>query len=268
MYLIVVLAITVQVTVCGQTPGSSIPVSNALLPVVKHQQLIVSAAKTAPAIEQQLVSSNTSKDAQQIEAFKNRIETINKQITELESLKSQVNIEISNFFVQSVPVAADALNIDQVGKAELRHVCQLQADELYNQSTLLRQQARTKTGNSKNEALFNAAQLEALAIAKQIEASILSGRTSLEKFNTNNEQIEQLMRNWYGSQSKLEKAGEIIFDAKHSMRMAVEMREEANTYPHPSARLGAMQNAEEKEFLALSQQNEVLSMFGGSICSN
>jgi hypothetical protein len=271
MYLTAVLAIAVQVTANGQTKtNSSIPANNSLLPVVKHQSIPVADHDKTLAADEQVVTTRTENATQMIKAFKNRIGDINKQIIELEALKSQVNEEINDFFVQKTSVAAaDALGITTIiSREELVLGFQQQAEELYKQSAAFRKQAVSQNGTSKKESLSTASLLEAQAIGKQIEASILSGKISQEKFNENNDHIALLMRDYYGKRSKLEMAGDLVFDANRSMRLAIEMREEANTYPGPASRLGAMQNAEEKEFMALSKQNEILNMFSSTVCSN
>jgi hypothetical protein len=47
------------------------------------------------------------------------------------------------------------------------------------------------------------------------------------------------------------------------MRYAYEMREEANAMPTSAAKLGSLSNADEKETLALGEQNQALNILKG-----
>lgn len=97
--------------------------------------------------------------------------------------------------------------------------------------------------------------------AQKIEASELSARNSIQKFNTNQNAILFMFSN-ISHESMIYHKGQISFsDAKLLMRRAVEIRQEARNLASLPAKYGAMTNAEEKETLALLKQEEIFILF-------
>jgi hypothetical protein len=101
--------------------------------------------------------------------------------------------------------------------------------------------------------------IEQQSLVKQIEASELSAQISYTKFEKNREIIinvfpripkNTIYSNVYYSYT----------ESEHFMKMAKEMREEGNAQLSIQAKYGNFSNAEEKEALALSKQEEALDL--------
>lgn len=98
-------------------------------------------------------------------------------------------------------------------------------------------------------------------LLEQLEASELSARHSIQKFEQNREIILDLLNRTPKNNYMYTRARLSNTDAEYLMRLALEMREEANAQITLQAKVGEMSNAEEKEVLALNKQKEVLDMF-------
>ena len=119
-----------------------------------------------------------------------------------------------------------------------------------------------------NQLKVNASKLREEAISaetqstmKRIEASEISGRISLQKFEQNKMIILDAFTRIPKNNVNYTKATISHTESERFMKIAKEMREEANAQLSIQAKYGDMTNAEEKEALALSKQQEVLSLF-------
>lgn len=106
-----------------------------------------------------------------------------------------------------------------------------------------------------------AVSVETQSIIKQIEASEISGKISLQKFEHNKIIILDAFTRVPKNNTTYTKAHISYTESERFMKMASEMREEANAQLTIQAKYGDMTNAEEKEALALSKQEEVLNLF-------
>jgi hypothetical protein len=142
-----------------------------------------------------------------------------------------------------------------------------QADELLSIAGSLKQQASEKNQDEKEPLLTAALSLEKQAELKQVQASEISGKLSLDLFNKNETIYSALM-------DKVKK--EIIQDwaitlhdeAAYSIKIAKEMREEAYSITSTAAKLGVMSNAEEKESHALAKQDEAITVLKNAIAAH
>lgn len=119
-----------------------------------------------------------------------------------------------------------------------------------------------------NQLKVNASKLREEAISaetqstmKRIEASEISGRISLQKFEQNKIIILDAFTRIPKNNINYTKGTVSYSESERFMKIAKEMREEAYAQLTIQARYGEMINAEEKEALALSKQQEVLSLF-------
>jgi len=119
-----------------------------------------------------------------------------------------------------------------------------------------------------NQLKVNASKLREEAISaetqstmKRIEASEISGRISLQKFEQNKMIILDAFTRIPKNNINYTKGTVSYSESERFMKIAKEMREEAYAQLTIQARYGEMINAEEKEALALSKQQEVLSLF-------
>ena len=106
-----------------------------------------------------------------------------------------------------------------------------------------------------------AVSIETQSVIKQIEASEISGKISLQKFEHNKIIILEAFTRIPKNNITFTKASVSYLESERFMKIAKEMREEANAQLSIQAKYGDMTNAEEKEALALSKQQEALSLF-------
>jgi hypothetical protein len=101
---------------------------------------------------------------------------------------------------------------------------------------------------------------EMLSIMKHIEASEVSGIISFQKFEKNKIIILDGFTRIPKNNLTYTKAHVSYTESERFMKIAKEIREEANAQLSIQAKYGDMTNAEEKEALALAKQQEVLEM--------
>ncbi len=97
-------------------------------------------------------------------------------------------------------------------------------------------------------------------ITKKIEISLLKANISYEKFNLNKITIQNLVKKVSQQPLILNRSENLTSEAEYAIKLAKEIREEANAQFTAEAQLGEMSNAEEKEFFALSKQQEAITL--------
>jgi hypothetical protein len=130
-----------------------------------------------------------------------------------------------------------------------------QANDMKNTYEQLRAVAAGKTGNEKAAMLNEALSMEQEYIAARIQISLKKYQHS-EKTYRENKAFIMLLLEGIGDDALTTKARLLSDDADYNFRLGKEMREEANAQFTEAARYGEMSNAEEKELLALSQQQQ------------
>jgi hypothetical protein len=145
-----------------------------------------------------------------------------------------------------------------------------EADELGTIESNLRSQAKAKKGAEKNILIKEAEIILVQIQVKQIQASEINGKLNLEKFKATEVAIEKMISKSVLNESMIENAKEINGEAKHQMKMAKEMREEAYAMSNNAAKLGVMGNAEDKENIALKKQDETIAILKATaaLCTN
>lgn len=138
-----------------------------------------------------------------------------------------------------------------------------QAEDLILKSKYLREAAVNNTGLTKTELLEESNTLYKQAEMMMITALELSGAKNKEAYTLNKASINQLLSKANLSAVASKQAQSLITDAEMNMRYAYEMREEASAMPTLAAKLGSLSNADEKETLALGEQNQALSVLKG-----
>lgn len=126
-------------------------------------------------------------------------------------------------------------------------------NQLLEQANILKINAQ----KLKEEAVNN----EEQSLIKQIEASELSAKITYQKFEQNKKVIFDLFNTTPKNNYRYIKAQVSNSEAEYFIKIAKEMREEANSQLTIQAKYGDMTNAEEKELLALNKQKEVLDLF-------
>lgn len=97
-------------------------------------------------------------------------------------------------------------------------------------------------------------------IQKQIAVSRIRSYMAYDLFAANSLMIEDLINNPSLKPAILEKSQALHNLASREIKLAREIREEADAQPLPEAQLAAMSNAEEKEALALAKQQEAIRL--------
>lgn len=138
-----------------------------------------------------------------------------------------------------------------------------QAEDLILKSKYLREAAVNNTGLTKTELIEESNTLYKQAEQMMITALELSGVKNKEAYALNKASINQLIEKSNLSAIAGKQALSLIADAEMNMRFAYEMREEANAMPTTAGKLGSLSNADEKETLALGEQNQALNILKG-----
>jgi hypothetical protein len=137
------------------------------------------------------------------------------------------------------------------------------SEDLILKSRYLREAAVNNTGLTKTELIEESNTLYKQAEIMMITALELSGVKNKESYTLNKASINQLLEKSTLSAVASKQAQGLISDAEMNMRYAYEMREEANAMPTSAAKLGSLSNADEKETLALGEQNQALNILKG-----
>ncbi|MEO6302958.1 MAG: hypothetical protein ABIP51_07280 [Bacteroidia bacterium] len=135
-----------------------------------------------------------------------------------------------------------------------------QAKELSTTMQAFRNAAKTKSGDEKRELTTEATFFEKQFVIKQIEISELLAQDTYQKLYQNRNYIGLLMKSIKDDEYTTNLATTLNSDAEKSIRMAKEMREEANAQPNNVSKLGNMTNAEDEEVLALNKQQQVFDI--------
>lgn len=130
-----------------------------------------------------------------------------------------------------------------------------QANDMKSTFEQLRSAATDKTGNEKAAMLDEALSMEQDYIAARIRLAILLYHRR-EKSYLENKAFIALWIEGIGDDALTQKARLLGEEADYNFRLGKEMREEADAQLTQAARLGEISNAEEKELLALSQQQK------------
>lgn len=138
-----------------------------------------------------------------------------------------------------------------------------QAEDLTIKSKNLREAAQKSSGLTKTELIEESNALYKQAELMFITALELSGVQHKETYNLNKAGLNQLLEKTNASAIAGKQAQCLISDAEMNMRLANEMREEANAMPTSAGKLGSLSNADEKETLALGEQNQALNILKG-----
>lgn len=130
-----------------------------------------------------------------------------------------------------------------------------QANDIKTTFEQLRSAAAEKTGHEKAVMLDEALSMEQEYISARIQLAILQYHRTEKTYQENKTFITVLIEG-IGDDALTRRARLLSEEADYNFRLGKEMREEANAQFTKAARLGEMSNAEEKELLALSQQQQ------------
>jgi hypothetical protein len=160
---------------------------------------------------------------------------------------------------KNAPVVTASLSTSQKENEKALFDLQSKADELTLMAQKLRTESKDKHASVKSLLIDEALNLEKQSLILQIMASELSAQITYSQFDENRKTIKKYITT-NGEESVPQYAKSLIFDSEKIIRLAKEMREEANAQPTLASKLGTMSNAEEQEHLALSKQVDALKM--------
>ncbi len=135
-----------------------------------------------------------------------------------------------------------------------------EAKELNNTSQTFKDAAKTKKGDEKKELLNEALFFEKQFVIKQIEISEILAKQTYQKLYQNRNYIGLLMKTIKNDEYTTNLANNLNSEAEKFIRMAKEMREEANAQPNNVSKLGNLTNAEDEEVVALNKQQQVFDI--------
>ena len=135
-----------------------------------------------------------------------------------------------------------------------------ETEELNTTSQTFKDAAKIKKGVEKKELLNESLFFEKQFVIKQIEISELLAKQTYQKLYQNRNYIGLLMKTIKDDEYTTNLANSLNSEAEKFIRMAKEMREEANAQPNNSSKLGNLTNAEDEEVLALNKQQQVFDI--------
>jgi hypothetical protein len=135
-----------------------------------------------------------------------------------------------------------------------------ETEELNTTSQTFKDAAKIKKGVEKKELLNEALFFEKQFVIKQIEISELLAKQTYQKLYQNRNYIGILMKTIKDDEYTTNLANSLNSEAEKFIRMAKEMREEANAQPNNASKLGNLTNAEDEEVLALNKQQQVFDI--------
>ncbi len=189
---------------------------------------------------------------QENQASQNKLGAISRHtafgVSKIEAAQPKIVVTKNNLIVKTVLLSSPSL---PTGLKQ-------QTDDLVLKSNVLREAAQKTKGMAKTELISEANEMYAQAVNMLINALEISGQKNKETYSVNKANINQLLEKTNISAYAGKEAQSLISDANMNMRLATEMREEANAMPTVESKLGSMSNADEKEVVALADQNQVI----------
>ena len=135
-----------------------------------------------------------------------------------------------------------------------------EAEDLTLKAQGIRLEANSKSDSEKVELLTEAKKLEEIAIEKNIQASEVTEQSNNSIFDTNNQNLSNLILQKKSSPADINKSKQLNKDADLLFKQAKVIRNEAEKLNNKGAVLGNLSNAEEKEAIALEKQKEALNI--------
>ena len=169
-----------------------------------------------------------------------------------------------NFQIRKTLISTESsvVNVTYSMKSNTLNLAELlkQAIELNSTTQALKAAAKTKRGDEKRELTIEALFYEKQFVLKQIEISELVANQTYQKLYQNRNYISLLIKTIKDDEYTSNLVSTLNSDAEKCIRMAKEMREEANAQPNNVSKLGNMTNAEDEEIVALNKQQQVFDL--------
>lgn len=202
----------------------------------------------------------------------NEMNQIDHQIAELQRLRSELDKEINKYTTTEVQTKitarpdeiavthSNAPYPDLIAQIDTYFELQNETEDLSTKYTQLLCLAKTKPTTEKEKLITEARAIYKLYEMKRITFSELTAKMNYTKFDENKMTINTLLETYNGGYVVPKMVNQLSDEAEISIRMAKEMREEANAQPNNATKLGTYSNAEEKETIALNKQGEAVHL--------
>ncbi|HOZ86709.1 MAG TPA: hypothetical protein PL029_03075, partial [Bacteroidia bacterium] len=135
-----------------------------------------------------------------------------------------------------------------------------EGDEFALQAQKLRTEAGKLTGTAKETNMAKARQLDAKSNDKYLESAGVVSADNQSVYETNQENIKQLIAENKSTTSEISEANSLNAEAITDFKQAAEIRQEATSLGSAGAKLGSLSNAEEIEAEALLKQKQALDL--------
>jgi hypothetical protein len=135
-----------------------------------------------------------------------------------------------------------------------------ESERLSDEAHQLRQSASTKKDEEKTKVLKEAEKLAMQSEQKQIQAADIEGKVRNRQFRLNEIVFNNMLITTLVNEKMMLQARALHEEGYYAIKMAREMREEANSIKNKTSRIGTISNAEEKESLALKKQVEAIAL--------
>lgn len=135
-----------------------------------------------------------------------------------------------------------------------------EAEELHTKSVDLFKESKTKEGPDKDKLLAESRALEDQVNDKYIAIARVTERENQSNFDTNNENIKNLIAENKSPEADATQAKQLNEEASLAYKKAIEIRAEASGLTNSGAKLGSFSNAEEKEAEAVLKQQQAIDL--------
>jgi hypothetical protein len=135
-----------------------------------------------------------------------------------------------------------------------------ESDSLMSLAGKKRLEASQANGPEKTKLLNESKSLEATSSEKLLQASEINRKDNSITYETNLENINNLIASKTAPPENIAKARNLLEEANIAYKQGASMREEANAFASAGAKLGNISNAEEKELEAFGKQKAAIDL--------
>ncbi|MES2567274.1 MAG: hypothetical protein V4565_10430 [Bacteroidota bacterium] len=143
--------------------------------------------------------------------------------------------------------------------AQVKNMESAKGNDLMKTVLELKEAAMNAAPNEQKILLNEAKDLEETYLTSQVKSSNLYAKTIYQKFSDNKALILTFLDQVRRHKELVETVALMCREAERLLKSSEELREEANAQYYLAAKLGAFSNAEEKETLAITKQEDTLS---------
>lgn len=208
-----------------------------------------------------------SEERLKLTAIKNinkEIALLKQQVAELQEIKAELynNIDSLVLLEDEGSGASEAKLAQSSLEKEVEQYLDLQTETemLYERFQKLYKESQSSVGKQKQFILTQYKDAVSQYELKKIETSLLSQKITLATYNSNKDLIKHLVESTEHQKTVLVVIQQLEDEAFVAIKLAKEIREEANAQPNRAAKVGAYSNAEEKEILALQKQDKAINL--------